>query len=247
MQRFLILTKAMFLVYLRERSTLFWNFAFPVFLLVIYAAVFGGDDLAGFMSWMVPGVVAINILAFGLISSATMMTEFRQKGVLRRLQASPVPTLTLVGAYIVVNVAIALLQAALVVAVAVIVYGLEMPAAHLLLALPMALIAVVMSVALGQVVSGIAPGSGGAVAIGQILYFGQMFIADLVLPIEQLPEWIQKLGPWLPGYAIAQLVRPPLQSGALSPDFAVNLLLTLVYGAAAALLAARLFKWEARD
>lgn len=247
MQRFLTLTKAMFLVYLRERSTLFWNFAFPVFLLVIYAAIFGGDDLAGFMGWMVPGVLAINILAFGLISSATMMTEFRQKGVLRRLQASPVPALTLVGAYIVVNVAVAVLQAALVMAVAMTFYGLKMPAVNLLLALPMVLISVLMSVALGQVVSGLAPGSGGAVAIGQILYFGQMFIADLIMPIEQMPDWIQKVGPWLPGYAIAQLVRPPLQEGVLSPEFGVNLLLTLVYGAAAALLAARLFKWEARD
>ena len=247
MQRFLTLTKAMFLVYLRERSTLFWNFAFPVFLLVIYAAVFGGDDLPGFMGWMVPGVLAVNILAFGLISSATMMTEFRQKGVLRRLQASPVPTLTLVGAYIVVNVAVAVLQAALVVAVAMTFYGLQLPAVNLLLALPMVLLSVLMSVARGQVVSGVAPGSGGAVAIGQILYFGQMFIADLIMPIEQMPGWIQSVGPWLPGYAIAQLVRPPLQTGALSPEFGVNLLLTLVYGAAAALLAAWLFKWEARS
>lgn len=246
MRRFLLLTKALFLIYLRERSTLFWNFAFPVFLLVIYAAVFGGNDVTGFMSWITPGVLATNVLAFGLISSSTMMTEFRNKGVLRRLQASPVPTMTLVGAYIVVNLAIALLQAAVVVAVATLVYGVDMPVAHLALAFPMVILSVLMSVALGQVVSGLVPSAGGAVALGQMLYFGQMFIADLIMPVAQMPAWVQTVSPWLPGYAIAQLVRPPLQTGALSPELLPNLLLTLVYGGVAAVLAARLFKWEAR-
>ncbi len=247
MQRFLILTKAIFLIHLRERSTLFWNFAFPVFLLVIYAAIFGGDDVAAFMTWMMPGVLTLNILAFGLISSSTMLTEMRAKGVLRRLQASPVPAAILAGAYILVNVLIAVLQAALVVAVAVIVYGVRLPAAHLLLAAPMVVAAVLMSVALGQVVSSVvAARTGAAVAVGQILYFGQMFIADLIMPIEMMPAWVQRVGPWLPGYAIAQLVRPPLADGVLSPDLAANLLLAAAYGLAAALIAGRLFQWEAR-
>lgn len=247
MYRFLTLTRSLFLVYLRERSTLFWNFAFPIFLLILYGVVFGGDDVAAFMSWTMPGVLTLNLLAFGLIGSSTMMTEFRQTGVLRRLQASPAPALVLVGAYIFVNVAVALLQSALVVGFAVLAYGVRLPAFNLLLTLPMILLAVLMSLALGQVISGLAPGAGGAVALGQILYFGQMFVTDLIIPLEQLPEGVQAVGRWLPGYAMAQLVRPPLQDGVLSPEFTLNLLLTLAYSAAAVLLAARLFRWEARS
>jgi len=247
MYRFFVLTKALFLIYIRERSTLFWNFAFPVFLLVIYAAIFGGDDLAGFMSWMMPGVLALNVLAFGLISSATMMTEFRQKGVLRRIQASPAPALTLIGAYILVNLAIALLQAGLVIAVGVFIYGVPMPPANVLLALPMLLMAVLASIALGQVVSGIAPRAGAAVAIGQILYFGQMFITDLIMPVRMMPDWVQTVGPWLPGYAMAQLVRPALADGTLPTDWARHLLLLAAYTGVSLALAARLFKWEARS
>ena len=59
MRRFLVLTKAMTLIHLRNRSTLFWNLAFPVFLLVIYSQIFGAMDVGGtgFMAWVVPGVV----------------------------------------------------------------------------------------------------------------------------------------------------------------------------------------------
>ena len=47
MRRFLIFTKAMFLIHLRNREVLFWNFAFPVFLMLIY----------GLIAWVIDRVV----------------------------------------------------------------------------------------------------------------------------------------------------------------------------------------------
>jgi ABC-2 type transport system permease protein len=246
MRRFLILTKAMFLIHMRDRALLFWNLAFPIFLLIIYGAVFGGDDVTEFMAWTMPGVVAINLLAFGLLSSSTMMTDMRSKGVLRRLQASPTPAGVLLGAYVLVNVLLGLVQSALIIVVAVAFYGVSMPPQNLLLAVPGIVIALLTAVALGQVVGNAVRSASAAIAIGQVLYFGQMFITDLIMPIRFMPDWIQQVGPWLPGYAIAQLVRPPLQDGALSPELGANLLLAVVYSVAAALVAARLFKWEAK-
>lgn len=39
MKRFLILTKAMTLMHLRNGYVLFWNFAFPILLMLVYGAV----------------------------------------------------------------------------------------------------------------------------------------------------------------------------------------------------------------
>ena len=247
MYRFLTLTKAMFLIHIRDRSLLFWNFAFPVFLMVIYGAIFSGDDLAGFMTWMMPGVLAANLLAFGLISSSSMMTELRAKGVLRRLQASPISSADLIGPYLVANVGMALLTALIVIVVGAVFYGVELHLINVLVALPMIVITVVTAVALGQVISGIAPRAGAAVAIGQLMYFGQMFITDMFMPIEMMPDWVQTIGPWLPGYAIAHLVRPALADGIVSDTWPQNLLMLAVYTAVSLVLAARLFKWEARS
>ena len=44
MYRFLTLTKAMFLIHVRDKSLLFWNFAFPVMLIVINGAAFGSGN-----------------------------------------------------------------------------------------------------------------------------------------------------------------------------------------------------------
>jgi ABC-2 type transport system permease protein len=245
MKRFLVLTKAMTLMHLRNRSTLFWNLAFPVFLLVIYSQIFGSMDVGGtgFMTWVVPGLVVFNILTFGLISSGTLMVTMRERGVLRRLQASPVPAGQLVGSYLLVNVLIATLQSMIIVFFAALVFRTPLTLSGTLLAFPMIILGILTFVALGQVISGVAATAGAAVAIGQILNFSQMFITDMIMPMSFMPAWIQKLAPYLPAYAMVHLIRAPLVDGRLSPDLWPNLLVMIGYTIVAGLVAARLFRW----
>lgn len=245
MKRFLVLTKAMTLMHLRSRATLFWNLVFPVFILVIYSQIFGQMTVGseGFMTWVVPGVVVFNILAFGLLGSGTVMVDMREKGVLRRLQASPIPAAQLVGSYLLVNLLIALLQSTILVLFAALVFKTPLTAGGTLRALPMVVMGILTFVALGQLISGLATTTGIAVAVGQILNFSQMFITDMIMPMEMMPAWIQKLAPYLPAYAVVQLVRPPLVQGSFSPDVWGNLLVTATYAVVAGIVAARLFRW----
>ena len=248
MKRFLVLTKAMTLMHVRNRSTLFWNLAFPVFLLVIYSQIFGNMDVGntGFMTWVVPGILVLNILAFGLISSGTVMVNMREKGVLRRLQASPMPAGQLVGSYLLVNLLIALLQSIIIIVFAALVFKTPLTIAGSLWALPMIVMGILTFVALGQMISGVAATAGTAVAIGQILNFSQMFVTDMIMPMDFMPAWIQKVAPYLPAYALVQLVRPPLVDGNLGADLWPNLLVMGGYAIGAGLIAARLFRWAPR-
>lgn len=249
MKRFWILTLALARMHLRNRMTLFWNLVFPVFLLGIYSLVFSQQAVDGinYMAWVLPGVLVLNILSFGLMSSSSTMVEMRERGVLRRLQATPVPALSLVGAYLSVNVIICLLQSALIVAAGVLVLGVQLTPLHLLRSLPMILLAILMSVGMGQIVSGVAVKAGIAVALGQFLYFSQMFITDMVMPLAMLPEWLQAAAVYLPGYTMVQLVRPPMIMGTWSPQVGLYLALSLGYTLAAGLLAAALFRWAPKE
>jgi ABC-2 type transport system permease protein len=249
MKRFLVLTKAMTLMHLRNRPTLFWNLVFPVFLLVIYSQVFGRMDVAGvdYMAWVLPGVVVFNILAFGLLGSGTIMVDMREKGILRRLQASPVPAGQLVGSYVLVNVIIALLQSTILVVFTAVVFRTPLPLGGVLRSLPMVVLGILSFVALGQFVSGVAATGGAAMAIGQILNFSQMFVADMIMPVDMMPDWIQKVATYLPAYATVHLVRPPLLEGSFGPDLWRNLLIAGAYTLVAGVVAARLFRWAPRS
>jgi ABC-2 type transport system permease protein len=245
MKRFFILTKAMTLMHLRNRSTLFWNLVFPIFLLAIYSQIFGQNRVSGqdYMTWVVPGVVVFNILTFGLLSSGTTMVQMREQGVLRRLQATPIPAFQLIGSYLVVNVLIAMLQSTIILVFCALLFKTRLTLQSAALALPMMIFGILTFVAMGQVISGLAPTAGVAVAVGQIINFSQMFVTDMVMPMQLMPEWIQKIAPYLPAYAVVQLVRPPLIDGTLSPALWSNLLVAAAYTVVAGVVAARLFRW----
>jgi ABC-2 type transport system permease protein len=218
---------------------LFWNFGFPVFLMLIYGAIMGG-----YMQWLTPGVIVLNALSFGLVGSSAMMLEMREKGILRRLRATPMPALQLVGSYLLVNVLLGLLQGALILLTAVVLYRVPLTLAGLLVAVPMILAVALTFLALGGVISGVAPKAGVATGAGMTVYFGLMFVTDMIFPIAQLPAWLQRLAPYTPSYVAAQLVRSALLDGALALQWAQHLGLLLVYAIGGALLAGRLFRWD---
>ncbi len=67
------------------------------------------------------------------------------------------------------------------------------------------------------------------------------------MPVSEMPAWIQRISPYLPGYAIAHLVRPTLQGSAFAEDWMSNLLVLVVYAGVAALVASLTFRWEAKS
>lgn len=239
MKRFLILTKAMTLMHLRNGYVLFWNFAFPVLLMLIYGAV-----MRQFMDYMTPGVIVLNAFSFGLVASSTMMLEMREKSVLRRLQATPLPAGQLIGSYLLVNIIIGVLQSTLIILTGVLLYRIPVTIPGLLLAYPMILAGLLAFMALGGIISGVAAKSGAATAVGMMIYFLLMFISDMVFPLDMLPDWLQNIVPYLPAYPVAQLVRSALLDATLDPRWITNLVLLCIYGIVGTLIAARLFRWE---
>jgi ABC-2 type transport system permease protein len=99
---------------------------------------------------------------------------------------------------------------------------------------------------LGQVISGLATTAAVAVIVGQVINFSQMFVTDMIMPLEFMPGWLQQTARFLPAYAAVQLVRPPLVDGRFGPDSGLNLLVLVAYTALAGLIAARLFRWAPR-
>ena len=239
MKRFLILTKAIFLMHLRNGFVLFWNFAFPVLLMIIYGVV-----MSQYMDYMTPGVIVLNALSFGLVGSSNMMLEMREKSVLRRLQASPLPAGQLIGSYLLVNLLIGILQSTLIIIAGVLLYKVPVSALSLALAYPMILAGLLAFMALGGIISGVAAKAGTATAVGMTIYSSLMFISDMVFPLDMLPNWLRNVVPYLPAYPVVQLVRSALLDATLDPKWLTHLFLLAVYGIGATIIAAKLFRWE---
>lgn len=253
MSRFLSFTRALALIHLRNKTVLFWNLAFPLLMLALYGVIFNntislpGSETLTYIDWVLPGVLVFNALSFGLITSSTMMLTLRENGVLRRLQATPMPAAHLVASYLLVNVTIVILQSTIIVIAAIVLFGAAVTATGLLLAAPMLLVGILTFLALGQVIGALVPTQGAAVIAGQLGYFAMLFVTDLIVPLQALPEWLQRGAVYLPSYAVVRLVRPPLLGAGLEPDMWRFIAVAAAYTVAAGFVAARLFRWEPRS
>jgi len=200
--------------------------------------------MSQYMDYMTPGVIVLNTLSFGLVGSSNMMLEMREKSVLRRLQASPLPAGQLIGSYLLVNLLIGILQSTLIIIAGVLLYKVPVSGLSLALAYPMILAGLLAFMALGGIISGVAAKAGTATAVGMTIYSSLMFISDMVFPLDMLPNWLRNVVPYLPAYPVVQLVRSAMLEATLDPKWLTHLFLLAVYGIGAAFVAAKLFRWE---
>jgi ABC-2 type transport system permease protein len=242
MKRFLILAKANLLMNLRNRATLFWNFSFPIGLIVLYGVIW--PDVIG---WLAAGIVVLNLMSSGLLGDASRLTELRERGMLRRVRATPLPAWQMIAAYVIARLLLVLAQSAAIVATAVLLYRANFTWGGLAAALPLALVGALVFLLLGQAIAAIAPTAGAAGAIGQAFYFPLMFVSNLFLPIEQLPTWLGNITRWTPATMLVDLVRPTLVPVPAGQPVLFNTIGLAIYGMVALVLAARLFRWEPRQ
>jgi len=239
MRRFLILTKAYLLINLRNRATLFWNFAFPIGLILLYGVIWAEQ-----IAWLTAGIVVLNIMSSGIHGDAGQMTNMRDRGILRRVQATPLPAWQLIASYVATRLLLLLIQSAAIVATAVLFYHAQFTWSGLADAVPLALIGGLVFLLIGQLISAIAPSSGAANAIGQAIYFPLMFVSNLFLPSDQLPGWLAGIARWTPATMLVDMLRPALVPVPAQQPALLNALGLSIYGVLALGLAARLFRWE---
>lgn len=241
MRRFLILSKANMLINIRNTTTLFWNFAFPIALVLLYGVIWAEQ-----IAWLAVGILVLNLMSSGLLGDSSRLTNMRERGILRRVQATPLPAWQLIASYVLARLALVLAQCAAIVAAAALVYRAEFRWGGLLAAAPLALAGGLVFLLIGQLISAVAPTSGAAGAIGQAIYFPLMFVSDLLVPIGMLPGWLSGVTRWTPATMLVDLVRPALLPVPAAQPAAVNLAGLAAYGVLALVLAARWFRWEQR-
>ena len=140
-----------------------------------------------------PILIAFVIAMLALNALPPVLAGYREKGILRRLQTTPVGPARVLAAQLVIDLGRGGGHAGrLVLAVARIGYGVALPRqlGGFVLA---ALLAAVALLAVGLFVAAAAPTGRAANAIGAILFFPMMFFAGLWLPIAQMPAVLRHI------------------------------------------------------
>lgn len=232
-------------LFVRDPAAAFFTLLLPVLLLLLNGAANGNEPVAelggaGYLDVAVPGFIALVIATMGLMTVPNIIASYRERGVLRRLHATPVRAELVLVAQLLVHALVATLGLVVLLVIGFTAFELRAPAQLAVLTVSYVL-AVVGFAAFGFVLAAVLPTARTVTAVAAALYFPMIFLSGTTWPRQALPEWGQRIGDALPlTYVVEALVDPWIGNGWNVP--ALGLLAALVVAGTA--LSARLFRWE---
>src|SRR6266851_1868301 len=229
------------LLTLRRGESVLITLIVPVLLLIFFASLNIVPTSSGkAVDFLLPGILALAIMAAGMVSLGIATAYERYYGVLKRLGSSPLPRSGLIIAKVISVLALEVIQVIVLVGVAVALYGWRPTGSPVLALLVMALGTMTFA-ALGLAMAG-ALRAEVTLAGANALYLLFLLFGGGILPLDHLPAGLAAIAQLLPAAALTQALQAALSSGAAFPGFP---LLTLAICAVLILLfAARTFRWE---
>ncbi len=202
MTTYTALTKAAYKASVRDTTTVFFTFAFPLLFLIVFGAIFSGQryEETGYyyIDYIAPGVLSWGIANAALFSVTFTLMQWRNDDLLRLIRMTPAPLTSVLASRYVMGLLIGLLQSVLFVAIAMLpFFGLhthrQWP-----LALPGIALGVTAFLALGLVVGAWTNTPEAVAAVANSIMVPMAFISGSFLPLDMMPGWLQGVSQALP-------------------------------------------------
>ncbi len=234
-------------LFLREPAAVFFTLAFPLMMLFLFGSIFGNEpipELGGYgeVDISVPAYTAMIIATSGLLGLSITIASYREKGVLRRLKATPLRPQAILGAHVIVLFLMTALGMVLLVIAGKLVYGLRF-GGHPLSVLAAFVLSSMSFFALGFVLAGLIPTARTAQIVVMVLFYPMIFLSGATIPREMLPESIRQFAQVLPLSHVVTLLRGLWvgDSWGKYPWETVILITLLIAGI---LVSSKAFRWE---
>lgn len=198
---------------LRDPITLIFTLALPLLMLVAMGEVFGKapsdpNSFSGVvaMNYYTPGYVGLVMLSIATVALPVHLAGYRERGVMRRLYASSLPSRTFFLAQTVVFLLVSILCSVILAVPAVLGYGAELPVAPGLL-IGAFFLCLLSLAAFGIFLGAALPTARAAQGVGMPLFFIMFIISGTAPPREVMTEPMQRLGEAMPLWHVVSLMK----------------------------------------
>jgi ABC-2 type transport system permease protein len=196
-----------------------------------------------FFDFLLPGILALTVMNSGLNGAAWVITEYRQRLVLKRVLATPVHPAVFLSGLVARYAATNLVQLAVIAVIAVAVFDATIVGSLWLLG-GLALLGTLVFVGMGIAVSTVSRTPESANLLGTVLSFPMMFLAGTFWPREFMPAFLQPVIAALPLTPLVEVMRGVAARGEGLASYWPGLLYLAAWGVASAAVAAWRFRWE---
>ena len=190
---------------------------------------------------IVPGLIAVILTISTLVLTSVAITRERETGTMENLLAMPVRPVEVTLGKIIPYVGLAYVQAALILLMAVVVFGVPVRGSVLLLLAALGLF-IACNLAMGFAFSTIARTQMQAQQMAQFAFLPSMMLSGFLYPFAGMPAWARAIGECLPITHALRICRGILLKGngpaEIWPDLWPMALFALIVGA----IAVRLYR-----
>lgn len=226
----------------RERTVLFFNYAFPLGFYFLFAGLNKAKE-TGTIAAVLTSVLTIGLLGNGFFGGGLRAVMERENGILRRFKVAPPGPLPILVSAMVVGVLQYLPVVILMLGISVGYYGMAWPE-NWLSFFAFVIVANLAFRALGSIIAAVANSMAESNIIIQCFYFPMMFLSGATFPISFLPDWVQVLSQFLPAtHLVSGLQGILVQKESLAENWKAATALLLTAGACT-LIALKIFRWE---
>lgn len=200
------------------------------------------EKRASGIDFLLPGILAMTVMQLGLFTAIPIIM-MREKGILKRLRATPLPRSTIVGSQVAQRLVIAVFQTCLIIGLGVVMFKFHMSGSWPVL-FGIIVLGVLTFISLGAVIASIAKTQESGISMVQLVNFPMMFLSGLFFPVEILPSFFKPVVNVLPATYMADLLRHVMAGMPLNHTVGMCLGVMAAWLAGAFFVAARTFRWE---
>jgi ABC-2 type transport system permease protein len=235
-------------VFMREPLGAFGTIGIPVVVFIVLGRIFGHDvppaalAASNFMRVELPVLAVLLIAVNSVLSLVTIVSIYREGGILRRLRATPLRPQTILTAHVLVKLLLTVATLALLVLVGKRYYpiGVHVPLFSFTIAL---LISTWSILSVGFLIASIVPTARFAQPIGAAIMYPMIGLTGLFLPIAQMPPALRAVARVNPlAYAVSLLQG--IWSGDHWSAHVVDVAALIIIFIICTAVSAKVFRWE---
>ncbi len=226
----------------RRGEGLLITFVIPAGVLLVFSAfdLSGGTAAGTPVDRMLPGSMALAVIAAAMVSLAIATGFERSYGVIKRLGGSPAGSSVLVASKTAAIIVVEAVQVVLLVGIALLLGWTAGPNASLPLVAAGLLLGTVAFAGLGLLMAGTLRAEA-TLALANLLFLLSLVLGGIVVPLDRLPGPVAALASDLPPATLTSVLKIGLGAPG---DAAEPLILLAGWAVLFAVLAARKFRWD---
>ncbi len=196
----------------------------------------------GMVAYLVPSILAMALMQLGVFAAIPLVQQ-REKGILKRLGATPLQRWKLIGSNVLMRLIVAIVNAVIILGIGLAVFDVKIVGSILGVA-GLVLLGAGTFLALGFFLAAFLKTEEQATGVVQVVQIPMMFLSGIFFPFTMLPGFLQTIARILPLTYLGDALRQVMVNGSAVAPLGVDLAILVGWLVVCLAIATRSFRWE---